>query len=253
MSYPYALVIDESAPIRKLVSNTLKFDAQIGHVISAETPVQALDMMASRAGDLLCVVSDIDTKDMPVPEFIQQLNKTQTEPTTPIFLLTDDMGKRLSSDMLHLNPTAVLKKPFKPHQLMGLIDAYVGENDRRRAKRIMPIDSCDVNFESGGRQQFYSAEVINISDNGILLECPLGIQRHCGVYDIVRLTLHVISGMSISLGGDVVRMEAYRHGSEKFGYAVKVAINFCTMEERFRDALNKYILLHNDEEERGSH
>lgn len=239
----FALVIDDSVSIRNFISTVLRQDERIGgQVYEAESPEQALRLLAQLEGDLDFIVSDWNMPGMPLPEFVTNIKSTPRFASTPLFLLTGESEAKVLNIAESVGAQAVLRKPFTPEQLVTSIMSAIPTLERRRAQRIVPLVCCEVDLGFEHHQANYSAAVINVSESGLLLRLPLPERGAAQIYDDASLILFAANCPPIKLKGQVVRIEADRSLQ---GPSIRMAFEFHGLDQPARDGLRNFILLNN--------
>ena len=112
------LTVDDSPSVRKLVKFTLK--AKGYEVRSAGDGLEALDLLKQEAFD--AIILDINMPRMNGLEFLSEIKADDQYARMPVIMLTtegqdDDKDKAVS-----LGATAYMVKPFKPTQLLMLLE-----------------------------------------------------------------------------------------------------------------------------------
>ena len=118
------LTVDDSPSVRKLVKFTLK--AKGFQVSSASDGEEALDLIKQENFD--AIILDINMPRMNGLEFLKHIKANDEYASIPVIMLTtegqdDDKDKAVS-----LGATAYMVKPFKPTQLLTLIEKIVPDN-----------------------------------------------------------------------------------------------------------------------------
>lgn len=118
------LTVDDSPSVRKLVKFTLK--AKGFQVSSASDGEEALDLIKQE--DFDAIILDINMPRMNGLEFLKHIKENDQYASIPVIMLTtegqdDDKDKAVS-----LGATAYMVKPFKPTQLLTLIEKIVPNN-----------------------------------------------------------------------------------------------------------------------------
>ncbi len=124
-SPPRVVCIDDGASIRKLVEDILR---QHGYeATSIGNPLKALSLLFQLKPDL--ILCDISMPDLDGYEICAMLRKSTTFRQTPIVMLTgrDGFIDRVRARMV--GATNYLTKPFGEHELLTLVEAYVGRGD----------------------------------------------------------------------------------------------------------------------------
>jgi len=110
--------VDDSASIRQMVSFTL---SQEGYeVIEAEDGQDALDRLEGTAVDM--VITDLNMPNMDGIELIKQLRAKSEFKFTPIVMLTTESMDSKKSEGKQAGATGWIVKPFKPDQLLAVIN-----------------------------------------------------------------------------------------------------------------------------------
>jgi two-component system chemotaxis response regulator CheY len=236
----FALVMDDSISMRQYITSILRQDGRVGEILEADGPDQALRLLQQRDGNLQFIISDWNMPGMSLQEFIKSIQLRPRLAGAPIFLLTAENEQKARSIAELVGATAVLTKPFDPERLIILALAAVGVAERRCAKRISPFIGCDVDLGFSDAQQTYSAEIVNISDTGVLLRSPVPLQGIGYVYDIATLVLRPASGGAIKVYAQIMRIEGDRM-EQKEPKKVLIAFEFGRMDDGVKKLLREYL------------
>lgn len=242
----FALVIDDSVAMRQYVTSILRQDGRVGEIIEAESPDHALRLLQQRDGNLQFIISDWNMPGMPLAEFLKSLQLRPRLAGAPIFLLTAENEQKAHSVAESVGATAVLTKPFDPERLMVLALAAVGIVERRCAKRIVPFIGCEVDLGFTDAQQTYAAEIVDISDSGILLRSPVPMHGVGYVYDIATLVLRPATGGSLKLYAQITRIEGERTEPKEVK-KVLMAFEFGRMDDGVRILFRQYLQMNDPE------
>lgn len=112
------LAIDDSPSVRKLVEFTLK--SKGFQVASAKDGQEALELMAKEQFD--AIVLDINMPRMDGLEFLQTMRPNDAYASIPVIVLTTEGLEADRDRAMELGATAYIIKPFKPTQLLSLVD-----------------------------------------------------------------------------------------------------------------------------------
>ena len=112
------LTVDDSSSVRKLVEFTLKTKG-FG-VSSAGNGLEALELMAKERFD--AVILDINMPQMNGLEFLQKIRADNTFASIPVVMLTTEGQDEDKDKAISLGATAYIVKPFKPTQLLSLLE-----------------------------------------------------------------------------------------------------------------------------------
>ncbi|MDF1592751.1 MAG: response regulator [Desulfobacterales bacterium] len=112
------LTVDDSSSVRKLVEFTLKTKG-FG-VSSAGNGLEALELMAKERFD--AVILDINMPQMNGLEFLQKIRADSTFASIPVVMLTTEGQDEDKDKAVSLGATAYIVKPFKPTQLLSLLE-----------------------------------------------------------------------------------------------------------------------------------
>lgn len=112
------LTVDDSPSVRKLVEFTLK--AKGFGVNSAGNGQEALELMAKERFD--AIILDINMPQMNGLEFLQKIREDKTFGPIPVVMLTTEGQDKDKDKAISLGATAYIVKPFKPTQLLSLLE-----------------------------------------------------------------------------------------------------------------------------------
>jgi two-component system chemotaxis response regulator CheY len=112
------LTVDDSPSVRKMVEFTLK--AKGFEVGSAGDGHEALELMAKENFD--AIILDINMPRMNGLEFLKKIRGEEAYTSIPVVMLTTEGQEEDKDKAISLGATAYIVKPFKPTQLLGLIE-----------------------------------------------------------------------------------------------------------------------------------
>ena len=119
MTQQTILVVDDEAPMRKLLASNLKASGY--HVLAAEDGTQALRKIEEHAFDLLLL--DVN---MPGPSGLQVLETVRRHADeVPVLMVTARQRERDKVDALDLGADAYLTKPFGIAELLAQVRALL--------------------------------------------------------------------------------------------------------------------------------
>jgi CheY-like chemotaxis protein len=240
----FALVIDDSAAIRQNVTSVLSIlrqNGDVGEILEAEDADHALRLLLNHDGKLQFIVSGWNIPGMPLAEFLKVIQFQPRLAGAPLLLLTEEGNLAAKVTAKEVGATAVLTKPVDPERLLVLTMAVTGTVDRRRAKRIKPFIACEMELGFSKAKKTSSAEVVNISDTGILLRTPVPPRGVGYVYDAASLSLRPAEGEPINVSAQILRIEAEDRQAQK---TVLMAFEYQKMDEQARKSLTQYLRMH---------
>jgi two-component system chemotaxis response regulator CheY len=238
-----ALVMDDSVSMRHHVMSILRENDDVGEILEADNPDDALRLLLEHDGKLQFIVSDWDLPGMPLAEF---LNIIQCQPRlagAPLLLLIEEDKQDTKTLAKELGATAVVTTPVDPERLLVLTMAVTGTVDRRRAKRIRSPIACQMEIGLSKSKKSYAAKVVNISNTGILLRTPVPTRGAGYVYDIATLALQPAQGEPIKVTARILRIEAdaeHRDAEDR----VLIALEYKSMDDGAQRALRQYLQMY---------
>ena len=112
-----ALVVDDSATMREMVSYTLK---QAGfEPLTGGNGQEALDKLTGQAVDL--IITDLNMPVMDGLTMIRQLRAKPAHQGVPIIFLTTESDADIKAQAKSAGATGWLTKPFDPDQLIRIV------------------------------------------------------------------------------------------------------------------------------------
>lgn len=112
-----ALVVDDSAVIRRVVCTTLK--AAGYETVDAANGDAALTV--AKTQEFALVITDMNMPVMSGLELIRELRALANYRFTPIVFLTTETNDRLRAEALDAGATAWVVKPFQPEKILTVI------------------------------------------------------------------------------------------------------------------------------------
>lgn len=112
------LCVEDSTSVRKLVAFALKSKGY--SVLSAENGLEGLEKLAQ--ANVNAIVLDINMPKMDGFEFLTKIRADETCQQIPVIMLTTEGQDEDRAKALELGATNYLVKPFKPTELITLID-----------------------------------------------------------------------------------------------------------------------------------
>lgn len=114
------LIVEDSALIQRMYGLALpKRDHELH---TAGNGREALTLL-SRHGPFDVVLLDLNMPDMNGVEFVRELYERNSHPRVPVIVTTaEPEGSDLVRDVTALGIAALVRKPWKPHELKAVID-----------------------------------------------------------------------------------------------------------------------------------
>jgi two-component system chemotaxis response regulator CheY len=112
------LAVDDSPSVRKLVKFTLK--AKGFQVSSAGDGLEAMDLLGGDKFD--AIILDINMPRMNGLEFLKTIKESEKFADIPVIMLTTEGQDEDKDRAISLGATAYMVKPFKPTQLLALLE-----------------------------------------------------------------------------------------------------------------------------------
>lgn len=128
------LIVEDSALIRRVTH--LAFPGRTHDLHEAENGLQAIGILQASAVPFDAIVLDLRMPGMNGVEFIQELRKDPAHAGTPVVVATsEEESSELLQGVRRLGVGAILKKPWKPHELAKAVQdaAAKGDAGERRA------------------------------------------------------------------------------------------------------------------------
>ena len=120
------LIVEDSPLVRKMYG--LVFSKREQDLTTAEDGRKALDTLAGEQRRFDLILLDLRMPDMDGVEFIRAVRRTGRFRDIPIVLTTvEPDGSPLLEEALAQGVAAVVKKPWKPHELRAVVQTVVQE------------------------------------------------------------------------------------------------------------------------------
>ncbi len=116
------LAVDDSVSVRKLVQFTLKSKGY--QVTAAEDGQEALEMLDEKEYD--AIILDINMPRLDGLEFLKKIRSESAFESIPVIMLTTEGQEEDKNKSLKLGASAYIVKPFKPTQLLRLVEDILG-------------------------------------------------------------------------------------------------------------------------------
>jgi len=235
--------MDDSVSMRHHVMSILRENEDVGEILEADNPDEALRLLLEHDGKLQFIVSNWDLPGMPLADFLQVIQCQPRLAGAPLLLLIDEDKQDLKTLAKEIGATAVITTPIDPERLLVLTMAVTGTVDRRRAKRIRSPIACQIELGVSKSKKGYAAKVVNISDTGILLRCPVPSRGAGYVYDLATLTLKPAQGEPIQMSARILRIEADNEHRD-LEDQVLLALEYKNMDADAQRALRQYLKMY---------
>ncbi len=112
------ITVDDSPSVRKMVEFSLKSK---GYVMgSASDGIEALELMRQEPFD--AVILDVNMPRMNGLEFLENIKHDENLAAIPVIMLTTEGQDEDRDKAMALGATAYIVKPFKPTQLLSLLE-----------------------------------------------------------------------------------------------------------------------------------
>ncbi|MFO7596197.1 MAG: response regulator [Desulfocurvibacter africanus] len=111
------MTVDDSASVRQMVSFTLKNE---GHTVIEA--VDGKDALGKLKGQVDMIITDLNMPNMDGIELIKQVRAQVTYKFIPIVMLTTESQAEKKQDGKAAGATGWIVKPFKPEQLLAVVN-----------------------------------------------------------------------------------------------------------------------------------
>ena len=119
------LIVEDSALIRKVTH--LAFPVREHDLQEAANGVEALTLIAGAAQPFDAIVLDLRMPDMNGVEFVRALRQRPRHRDTPVVVATSEGDDSpLMQEARQLGVAAIVKKPWKPHELADVVRQACG-------------------------------------------------------------------------------------------------------------------------------
>lgn len=114
------LIIEDSPLVRRMYG--LAFPRREHDLVEAENGIEALDAIATASHPFDIILLDLRMPDMDGATFLRTLRRTALFREIPIIVTTaEPESSELLQEVRTLGVDAVVKKPWKPHELSDLV------------------------------------------------------------------------------------------------------------------------------------
>jgi CheY-like chemotaxis protein len=114
------LIIEDSPLVRRMYG--LAFSRREHELVEVENGLQALDALAGAPNPFDVILLDLRMPDMDGATFLRTLRRTALFRDIPIIVTTaEPESSELLQEVRALGIDAVVKKPWKPHELLDLV------------------------------------------------------------------------------------------------------------------------------------
>ena len=116
------LIIEDSPLVRRMYG--LAFSRRDHDLVEVENGLQALDALAGASEPFDVILLDLRMPDMDGPTFLRTLRRTALFRDIPIIVTTaEPESSELLQEVRTLGIDGVVKKPWKPQELLGLVQS----------------------------------------------------------------------------------------------------------------------------------
>jgi two-component system chemotaxis response regulator CheY len=115
------MVIDDSATLRMVVSDTLKNSGY--ETIEANDGREALQKLTGQRVHL--IVCDVHMPNMDGITFVKELKEMPRYKFTPVLMLTTESQERKKQEGKDVGVKAWIIKPFKPEQILSAVEKLI--------------------------------------------------------------------------------------------------------------------------------
>ena len=111
-----ALIVDDSAVMRKIVTRSLqRAGIQLSQIYEAENGVEGLDKLQQNKVDL--ILCDINMPVMDGLEFVKRLARVENARGVPVVMITTEGSEAHVMEALSAGARGYIRKPFTPDQV----------------------------------------------------------------------------------------------------------------------------------------
>ena len=121
------LIVEDSELLRKMSS--LAFPRRDYELHEAENGLKALAVLASVGQAFDAIILGLQMPDMNGVEFLRGLRQRALHRDTPVIVATSEReGSALWQEARQIGVAAIVKKPWKPHELAAVVQRAVAGN-----------------------------------------------------------------------------------------------------------------------------
>ena len=121
------LIVEDSPLVRKMYG--LVFSRREHELTTAEDGRKGLASLASASGRYDLILLDLRMPDMDGVEFLRAVRRSPEFSVIPIVLTTiEPDDSELLREATRLGVAAVVKKPWKPHELRGVVQSVLNRS-----------------------------------------------------------------------------------------------------------------------------
>ena len=125
MSDISALIVDDSAVMRKIVERALRqAGLSLAEIFEASNGVEALDVLRRKRVHL--ILSDINMPNMDGLEFLRQLREQNLAPDVPVVLITTESSEDHVRNAIAAGAQGYIRKPFTAEQVKDRVLPLLG-------------------------------------------------------------------------------------------------------------------------------
>ncbi len=167
MSHPRVLVVEPSAPLRKLIRDALEGEGYV--VLDAPDGAAALAERDQFGPDV--IVQDLVLPDIPGLELTRQLRLAPGGEAVPILAVSGFLGGTQAARVAAAGFSALLLKPLDPARVIEAVNAHIPVgNDRRcdlgKARRVLVVDDDPVQLRLLTYQLEAAGFLVNVAGSG---------------------------------------------------------------------------------------
>ena len=115
------LTVDDSASVRQMVAFTLRAAAY-----EVAEAVDGCDALSKLSGNIHLIITDLNMPRMDGIELIKQIRTNSKHRFVPILMLTTESQVAKKQDARSAGATGWIVKPFKPEQLLAVVERVLG-------------------------------------------------------------------------------------------------------------------------------
>lgn len=185
MTQQHILVVDDEAPMRKLLSSNLKASGYA--VRSAADGLEALQVIEEHQFDLL--VLDVN---IPGPNGLQVLEAVRRGAAMPVLMVSARGRERDKIEALDLGADDYLSKPFGIGELLARVKALLRRGVEGPRGPLPPYRYQDLEIDFGGRRARLSGVEVELTRREF--EVLAYFARNAGKVMLHRQVLHAVWG-----------------------------------------------------------
>lgn len=231
------LLVEPDEQLQKSISEVLRNDFNIAHIITAESSEQALHYLTDDAF-LNCIIVNSQLNDGNGFDLISNIKGLERYTSTSILVMSEQQDRTHLLQAAACGASDFIIKPFTPRSLTLKLKKLITGQEFRINKRVATFEAFQLEIQFNEARK-YKARLVDISTGGCSVISELFHNGGC-IYDIADIKFES-DERSFSIPAELIRTERDPESEDDEDKELLAAFQFGDLPAQHQQSIHDFI------------